>query len=367
MKIGKYSKRFKKYYIFLRRKDLQGGIEHAVYVNGAKKIEILKNFNQIDPISFIQTDNTEIDYLIENKDKIKKCFIYLLLRNCFTDYIENKKKISYLKKYIKHLHVINHFSYKKDNYLHPASQDIKFNKDLFQIKIKGLNLREKIKFFFPNTFTIFKMMLNINLSIQLLRNNYLVFCGKYFFSKEQNKETVKSSKFSKITKKYLDRLEKYRNPQSIKTVEKDLEILEKILRKKKKNYFETFYLIQCFSRTLICNHLRNFHCCKLFYKPTLNLLRTKIFKKTFQIDVNSLVTPGVAIDRYWNIKKYYNRNCLSLLFFEKNYSHSNENFYKNIERIIYFLRHIYKINDFTISAKNLKDKLEFYFNNKKRY
>lgn len=367
MKKGKYPKSFEKYYILLRRKDLQAGIEHAVYVNGAKEIEILTNFNQIDSSSFIQTDNTKIDYLIENKNKIKDCFIYLLLRNCYTDYIENKKKISYLKKNIKNLHVVNHYSYKKNNDLHPASQNIKFNKNLSKTKIKGLSLREKIKIFFPNIFTIFKMILNINLSIQLLRNSYLIFCGKYYFSKEQNKQTVKSSKFSKKTKKYLDRLEKYRNPQSIKIVEKDLEILEKILRQKKKNYFEIFYLIQCFSRTLIFNHLRNFHCCRLFYKPTLNLLRTKIFKKSTQIDMNSLATPGFAVDRYWNIRKYYNQNNLSLLFFQKNYSHNNKNFYKNIEKIIYFLKHIYKINDFTIDAKNLKNKLEFYFNNKKRY
>ena len=90
MEIAKFSKKYHEYFIFLRRKDLQAAIEHAVYINGAERINIIDDLNQVNSRSFIQTDNTQIDNLIKNIKKLKivPC---ILLRNCYSDYILNKK------------------------------------------------------------------------------------------------------------------------------------------------------------------------------------------------------------------------------------------------------------------------------------
>ena len=357
MEIAKFSKKYHEYFIFLRRKDLQAAIEHAVYINGAERINIIDDLNQVNSRSFIQTDNTQIDNLIKNIKKIKNCTVYFLLRNCYSDYILNKKKIIYLKNYIKNFRIVNHFSYYREKNFQTTSYCYKINKKISEASITGLKFKEKIRILFPNFYTVGKIPLNLSLSIQLLLNRHLIFCGKYFFTKKQNTETVKSSKFSRNTKKNLDRLDKYKKIQNKKVAMKDLSILKKILKNKKTNYYEIFYLIQCFTRTLIFNHLRKFNCCKLFYKPTLNLTRTNIFKNIIQIDVNSLVTPGLAIDRHWNLKKNY-KNKLSLLFFDKNYLHSKKNFYNRLELMIKFISFVYSIKDYSLDAINLKNKLK---------
>jgi len=359
MKKGIFSKEYHEYLIFLRRKDLQAAIEHAVYINGAENIKIITDLNQINNRSFIQTDNTQIENLIKNKKKLKNCTIYFLLRNCYSDYILNKKKIIYLKKFIKNFYIVNHFSYYKEKNFETAIYSNKKNKKLSEVCITGLNFKEKLKIYFPNFYTLGKIPLSLRLSVQLLLNKYLIFCGKYFFTKKQNIETVKSSNFSHNTKKNLDRLDKYKRIQNTKVAMKDLSVLKKVLKDKKNNYYEIFYLIQCFTRTLIFNHLRKFNCCKLFYKPTLNLTRTNIFKNIIQIDVNSLVTPGLAIDRHWNLQKNYKKK-LSLLFFDKDYFHNKKNFYKKLELMIKFICFVYTIKDFSLNAIDLKNKLENY-------
>ena len=100
---------------------------------------------------------------------------------------------------------------------------------------------EKIRILFPNFYTG-ENTIKFKLSIQLLLNRHLIFCGKISLQKAKYGNCEVFKILSK--QKKLDRLiniKKYK----IKVAMKDLSIL-KNLKNKKINYYEIFYLIQCF-------------------------------------------------------------------------------------------------------------------------
>tara|TARA_B100000242_G_C43054790_1_gene493380 strand:- start:4992 stop:6083 length:1092 start_codon:yes stop_codon:yes gene_type:complete len=356
-KINKNNINLKEVMIFSDKKNiLNNWLDFSIYALNSKKISYVTNFHELKKNKIIVLDTNKFKEIENSKIDLKEYFFIVPLRNCYLDYMRYKTRFKNIK----------NFNYKfifSSNYLTNIefyTNDFKtnFNNKVSIKDVKGLNFREKIKYFYPLIFLLIIILKKFNGLKKYLFKEKLVFCGKTSHEKNFNKILLNKYGFSKFSINKLSFLYEENN-QNVKKV--GIKKFEKTLNEKKFKklpIYEKYYLVQCFYRSILFNHLKKFNFFEVEEKPKVDLLKIKNLKNVHQIYLDPLSCNSRINSRYMALKKYYKNRAFDLSIFSNNYNHSNKNFNKRIKSSINFLYKIKEIQDCDINLKSFLKRLK---------
>jgi len=349
-KINKNKINLKEVIIFSEKKKISSvWLDFSIYALNSKKIFYATNFQQLRKNKIILLDTNKLKEIENSKINLNEYFFLIPLRNCYLDYVRYKKRFENIKNF--NYKLIFSSNYYPNIKLFTNHLKINFYNKVSVKDIQGLNLREKIKYFYPFIHVVVTIIKNFNIFKKYLFKEKLVFCGKIHHEKNFNKVLMNKYRFSKFSINKLSFLYRDNNQNIMKF---GIQEFEKILSEKKFKklpIFEKFYIIQNFYRSILFNYLKKFEFFEVEEKPKIDLLRFKNFKNINQIYVDPLPCNSKLNSRYMALKKFYRNRAYDLSIFSNNYNHSEINFNRRIAMTIDFLYKIKGISDHNINLK----------------
>lgn len=298
-----------------------------------KNIEFIRSLENLSDNDLLILDQSFLNIFLK-KDRVykkKNIRLIILFWNGDLDYFLYENQVKRLKKNFRlYCFTLSNFYKIKNLYF---LNNFKIQEKIKKINVSGLNFLKQTKHRYPLIFSIINSILNFNIFKKIVFSKKIIFIG----TTSLNKDLLNKIKIYKFDNRVLEMIDKFYKKKIFNTnhiPSDELSFLKKLNKSnnfKKQPIHKKFWLINLILRNIFFNHLSKFNCVyiKNQRSNSFDILRSKILKKIFIIDVGSNCGNSHISARALYCSSNYKRRTIKANFFSHKKDYSKMSIFNN--------------------------------------